>query len=104
MSANLPTKSRGVNNRKRIELLNDYLDNRSWEWFDGEFKAYCADNQDYKRIMSWQGVKEGGTYYFPDGAVRHDVIIPYRLFNKVAELLGLLERVPDCCKRQFAGP
>lgn len=77
------------------------MENEIWRWFGDEFKAYCADNKDYRKIMTWKGTRHGSTYYFPDGEIRHDVIIPYELFNRTAELLGLSERVPDRARRRF---
>ena len=82
--------------------MYDQLNSEIWNWFGSEFKAYCANSQDYRKLMSWKGVRHGSTYMFSDGTVRHDVIFPYELFNRVAETLGLPERVPRCAKRQFA--
>ena len=76
------------------------MKNRIWTWFDNEFKAYCEKNQNYRQIMSWKGTRHGSTYFFPDGSVRYDVIIPRRLHNRVATLLGLPERVRVPAKRQ----
>ena len=76
------------------------LRNRIWKWSDNEFKAYCEDNKDYRKIMSWKGTQHGSTYYFPDGSVRYDVIIPRRLHNRAAKLLGWPNRVRVPAKRQ----
>ena len=64
-----------------------------WEWFDNEFKAYCECNRDYRRIMSWKGARYGSTYFFPNGSVRHDVIIFENLHNRAAKLLGIDRRI-----------
>ena len=74
--------------------------NRIWKWADDEWKAYCKNNADYRKIMSWKGTQHGSTYYFPDGSVRYDVIVPRRLHNRAAALLGFPHRVRIPAKRQ----
>jgi len=69
------------------------MKNRIWPWFNDEFKAYCENNEDYRKIMSWKDTRHGSTYFFPDGTVRYDVIILRNLHNRAAKLLDLPERV-----------
>jgi len=72
------------------------MKNEIWKWFDDELKVHCENNQDYRRIMDWKGTRHGSTYLFPDGSVQYDVIIPRRLHNRAARLLGLPNRVKTC--------
>lgn len=76
------------------------MKNRIWKWPDDDFRVYCERNEDYRKIMSWKGARYSSIYSFPNGSVRYDVIVPRNLHNRVAELLGLPNRVRARAKRQ----
>ncbi|MEW6014394.1 MAG: hypothetical protein AB1690_03625 [Candidatus Zixiibacteriota bacterium] len=63
--------------------------NDIWKWFDGKFKVHCREYDQARQILGWNGAEEGGIYQFPDGHVEMDVLIPGRLYDRVAKLLKL---------------
>lgn len=56
---------------------------------DNMYKAHCKDSSLAKKIATWQGCESGSVYHYPDGHKEMDVIFPGKLYNRVAELLGL---------------
>ncbi len=76
------------------------MKNRIWYWPDHDFRVYCERNEDYRKITTRKGSLRRSTYSFPDGSVKYDVIVPRNLHNRVAELLGLPNRVRVHAKRQ----
>ena len=62
--------------------------NEIWKWFGSDYKAHCHNKEDYDEILAWTGTRPGGVYYFPDGNMEYDVIIPKRLHKKTALFLG----------------
>lgn len=61
-----------------------------WEWFDRELKVHCDHKEHYDKILRWKGCKEGGIYYYPDGTIEYDVIIPRKYEARVRNLLQSL--------------
>jgi hypothetical protein len=90
------------NKQDKIGTGTANMVNEIWPWFGDEYKAYCASNDDYRRLMSWKGVRHGSIYWFPDGSARRDVILGRAEHNRVAKLLGLKNRVSVPMKRQVS--
>ena len=50
---------------------------------------FLEDRDKRNRIASWEGCTIHGHYYYPGGNRAWDIICPTKLYNRVANLLGL---------------
>ena len=59
-----------------------------------EFKVWVDPKYQFirGRISNWKESKQDATYYYPNGAVTWDYVIPMKLYNRAAKLLGLPPR------------
>ena len=71
------------------------MKNSIWKWFGSEYKAYCQKKEDYDKIITWSGSRHGSVYYFPNGHMEYDVIIPKRLYKRTALRLGLSLKIRE---------
>ena len=60
-----------------------------WKWFNSEYKVYCETKEQYDEMMSWSGSDHGSVYYYPDGHLEYDVIIPRRHIKRAVKFLRL---------------
>lgn len=63
-----------------------------WNWNKGKIKVYTEDPAQLARIRSWKKAKQHSQYFFRDGRYGEDFILPARLHDKVAEMLGLSKK------------
>jgi len=67
-----------------------------WAYYRGYFKVYTEDYETKQKIASWNGCKHSNTYYNRYGQlIGWDLIFPSKLYNKVAQLLGLPMRAKN---------
>ena len=63
-------------------------------YYPSEFKIWISPkHQDIRRkIEGWKKSVRCATYYYPNGAVTWDFIIPTKLYDRVAKLMGVPKR------------
>lgn len=68
------------------------MENKIGRYHRQVYKAHCADPALARKIASWDGCERSAIYHFPDGHREVDVLFPGKLYNRVAQLLGLPPR------------
>ena len=65
-----------------------------WSYYPSEFKVWISpEYPDIRRkIERWGESQKCATYFYPDGAVTWDFIIPAKLYDRVAKLIGVPKR------------
>ena len=64
--------------------------NQIWKYDRGTYKVYVEDIDLMRRISGWGRCILHGWYYYPDGTTAWDFIFPGRMYNRIAQLVGLL--------------
>lgn len=64
-------------------MINDI-----WKWFDGRYKVHCLNKQTQELLLSWSGCESAGIYYYPDGHLGFDVLIPAKHLARVKRLMA----------------
>ena len=60
-----------------------------WFYEKGFYKCYVEELEYKEKLLKLEGVKSSCHYSYPNGKNAWDFILPCRLYNKVAELVGL---------------
>ena len=66
-----------------------------WPYGAGYYVVYCEDFEAMRRIASWDDCRWRAIYYFPNGAVYKDIRFPKKLYNRVADAVGLPRKKKD---------
>lgn len=62
--------------------------NDVWKWFDNRYKVHCLNKQTQEELLSWSGCEAAGIYYYPDGHLEYDVLIPAKHLVRVKRLMN----------------
>ncbi len=65
------------------------MENVIWKYFGNTCKVHCSELEFARKIGSWTDCELSSVYFFPDGHTERDIIIPCKLYNQAANLLGL---------------
>lgn len=68
------------------------MNNVVCKWFGSKYRVHCENIGAARIILSWIGTEFGAEYYYPDRHREMDVLVPGKMHNRVAELLGLPEK------------
>ncbi len=71
------------------------MKSKIWKYFGNTYKVYCENLEVASQIANWKACQVDATYFLPDGRKEKDVIIPGKLYNKAAMVLGLPERAKN---------
>lgn len=62
-----------------------------WSYYPSEFKVWI--NPQYQsiraRIEKWKETVKCATYFYPNGAITWDYIVPAKYYNRLAKLIGV---------------
>ena len=58
-----------------------------WPFFKGQYKVHCRIRSHAKQIGFWSGCIRDAVYFYPDGHVEEDVVLPSRHLRRVQILL-----------------
>ena len=68
-----------------------------WSYYPPEFKVWVSP--DFRatraRIEGWKKTVKSATYFYPNGAITWDYILPARYYNRIAKLIGTPIRKKD---------
>jgi hypothetical protein len=60
-----------------------------WRFSESTYKVHCKNPDMARKLASWDGCEQSSVCHYPDGHQEMDVLFPAKLYNRVAELLGL---------------
>ena len=60
-----------------------------WLFFKGHYKVHCRNRSHARQIGFWSGCVRDAVYFYPDGHIEEDVIIPSSRLSKARELVGI---------------
>jgi len=60
-----------------------------WPFRPGWHKAFVADSKKARKIAGWKGCRKHATYYYPNGQIVQDVLVPARLRRRACKVMGL---------------
>jgi len=74
-----------------------------WSFIPSEFKVWIDPKYQSIRaqIAGWKESVKDATYFYPNNAITWDYIIPAKLYNRAAELLGLPKREIERSEKQI---
>ena len=58
-----------------------------WPFFKGQYKVHCRNRSHAKQIGFWSGCVRDAVYFYPDGHVEEDVVIPDRQLKRAQFLI-----------------
>jgi len=60
-------------------------------WFlsRGRYKAFVADPKKARKIAAWKGCRKHATYYYPNGQIVQDILVPARRYRRACKVMGL---------------
>ena len=61
-----------------------------WPFFKGQYKVHCSKRDHAKTIGSWSGCVRDAMYFFPDGHIEEDVIVPESRLKNACRLIGIV--------------
>ncbi len=63
---------------------------RVWKWdYTGDwYKVHCCCPSDCKKIARWGGCFRDARYFFPDGRIEWDVVVPAKLRNRAEKVVA----------------
>lgn len=59
-----------------------------WKFFEGDYKVHCRSREHAKEIGWWSGSVRDAVYFYPDGHIEEDVVIPARQLRRAQILVG----------------
>jgi len=62
--------------------------NLIWPFFKGQYKVHCRTGEIARQIASWSGCIRDSVYYYPDGHIEYDVIIPKKHLDRAKRILA----------------
>lgn len=60
-----------------------------WHFQDGKFVVHCRKLKHARKIESWAGCVYFNWYYYPDGHMEIDVIVPRKWVRRAAKVIGV---------------
>jgi len=58
-----------------------------WHYYRNDYMFYVADKKIGQMVKKWQNASYFATYWYPDGRICHQYIIPYKLKRRAISAL-----------------